>query len=53
MAKRTKADRQAAAKKGAATRQREAAEKSGAEAKRSGKSAGKAAISTAGSLQQA
>lgn len=50
MAGRTKADRQAAAKKGAATRKRKAAQTSGADAKRSGKSAGKAASSTAGSL---
>ena len=41
MAERTKADRQAAAKKGAATRQRNAAEDSGAEAAQSAKSAAK------------
>jgi len=49
MAQRTKADRQAAAKKGAATRQRKAAEKSGADAK----SVGMAALSTAKSLGEA
>jgi hypothetical protein len=50
MAERTKADRQAAAKKGAATRQRKAAEKRGADAKQSAKASGNAAISTAKSL---
>jgi len=50
MAERTKADRQAAAKKGAATRQRKAAEKSGADTKQSAKATGNAAISTAKSL---
>jgi len=53
MAERTKADRQAAAKKGAATRQRKAAEKSGADAKRSAEGAGKGAISAAKSLGEA
>jgi hypothetical protein len=50
MAERTKADRQAAAKKGAATRKRKAAEKSGTDAKQSAKASGNAAISTAKSL---
>jgi hypothetical protein len=50
MADRTKADRSAAAKKGAATRKRNAAEKSGADAKQSAKATGNAAISTAKSL---
>jgi len=53
MAQRKKADRQAAAKKGAATRQRKAAAKSGADAKRSGQGVGNAAISTATSLGEA
>jgi hypothetical protein len=50
MAEQTKADRQAAAKKGAATRQRKAAETSGADATQSAKASGDAAISTAKSL---
>lgn len=53
MAERRKADRQAAAKKGAATRQRKAAEKSAADAKRSATSVGKATISTVKSLGEA
>jgi hypothetical protein len=52
MAERTKADRRAAAKKGAATRQRKAAEKSGTDAKQSAKTSGNAAISTAKSLSE-
>jgi hypothetical protein len=50
MAERTKADRSAAAKKGAATRQRNAAAKSGTDAQQSAKASGNAAISTAKSL---
>ncbi len=53
MAQRTKADRQAAAKKAAATRQRKAAEKSGADAKGSAMGVGMAALSTAKSLGEA
>ncbi len=53
MAERTKADRQAAGKKAAATRQRTAAEKSGADAKDSATGAGMLAISTAKSLGEA
>jgi len=53
MAGRTKADRQAAAKKGAATRQRRAAGKSGADAKSSATHVGKAGISTAKSFAEA
>ena len=50
MAQQTQAQRKAAAKKGAATRQRKAAQKSGADAKRSATSLGKQAVSTAGSI---
>ncbi len=50
MAERTKADRQAAARKGAATRKRNAAEKSATDAKQSAKVSAGAAISTAKSL---
>ncbi|MDQ3587426.1 MAG: hypothetical protein M3375_03625 [Actinomycetota bacterium] len=53
MAQRTKADRQAAAKKAAATRQRKAAEKSGADAKGSAMGVGVTAIATAKSLGEA
>jgi hypothetical protein len=53
MAQRTKADRQAAAKKGAATRQRRGAQKSGADVKQSGKSAADAALSTVKSVGDA
>jgi len=53
MAQRTKADRQAAAKKGAATKQRKAAQKGAADAKSSAGSAGKAAVETAKSLGEA
>jgi len=45
MAQRSKADRQAAAKKGAATRQRNAAAKSGGDAKRAGESSANTAVS--------
>lgn len=53
MAERTKADRQAAAKKGAATKQRKAAQKNAADAKRSATSVGNAAVATAKSFGEA
>jgi hypothetical protein len=49
-AERTKADRQAAAKKGAGMTQRKASERSGPDAERSAKASGNAASSTARSL---
>lgn len=50
MAQRSKADRQAAAKKGAATRKRNAAAKSGEDAKGSAESTANAAVSAAKSF---
>jgi hypothetical protein len=52
MAQQTKADRKAAAKKGVSTKQRMAAKKSGADAKRSAKSSGSTAMSGAKSLAE-
>lgn len=53
MAQRTKADRQAAAKKGVATKQRKAAGESGGDARRSAETAAKTALSGVKSLGSA